>query len=213
MRCKNCGWKNSDTNSKCEKCNAALSSSIAGDSFDESPSEGFNPNTTIRENDIFPNANAGHTGNTCSECGYPLKGNEKRCPNCNHALQNNDNVNQTKPDSNPKPKNKTDTLRWWEMPGNTPSCTLKILPRENEKVNPSEINYHGDEIILSRNNTEPDNQTITSKEQAVLFHENNKWYIRDRSALKTTYVHAGEKIELKAGDILILGNRRFEFND
>ncbi len=41
--------------------------------------------------------------------------------------------------------------------------------------------------------------------------ENGKWYIKDASPLKTTYVCAKEKIELAPGDIIILGNRRFEF--
>lgn len=215
MRCKNCGWDNFDTNSKCEKCNASLKDSISENSYDESSSGGFNPNKTVREKDVFLDLSTENEANVCSECGYPLKENEKLCPNCGCSLQNNDNVNsnQTKPDFSFNNKSKTKTVPWWEMQGNTLSCSLKIIPRENEKVNQTEINFSGDEIILSRDNTEPANQTITSKEQAVLFQENNKWYIQDRSTLKTTYIHAGEKKELKSGDIIILGNRRFEFND
>jgi len=80
MRCKNCGWENSGTNSKCEKCNATLTDSIVENAYDESPSSGgFNPKKTVREKDIFVDSNTGNAGNarnSCSECGYPLKGNK-----------------------------------------------------------------------------------------------------------------------------------------
>ena len=36
--------------------------------------------------------------------------------------------------------------------------------------------------------------------------------INDKSYQKTTYVHASRKMKLEKGDIIILGNRRFEFN-
>ena len=55
--------------------------------------------------------------------------------------------------------------------------------------------------------------TITSKEQAALTYENKKWYLQDRSEQKTTFVYTTEKIELKPGDIIVLGNRRFEFDE
>ena len=65
--------------------------------------------------------------------------------------------------------------------------------------------------MLNRANTDPNNQSITSKEQAVLTFEDGAWYLEDRSDQKTTYVHAGRKTRLESGDIIILGNRRFEF--
>ena len=70
----------------------------------------------------------------------------------------------------------------------------------------------GDRIILNRANTDPANNTITSGEQAELTFENGAWYICDKSYQKTTYVHASRKMKLEKGDIIILGNRRFEFN-
>ena len=67
--------------------------------------------------------------------------------------------------------------------------------------------------MLNRSNTDEENMTITSKEQAVLIYENKKWYIQDKSEQKTTFVYTSDKIELKPGDVIVLGNRRFEFSE
>ncbi|MDR2232668.1 MAG: zinc ribbon domain-containing protein [Tannerella sp.] len=93
-----------------------------------------------------------------------------------------------------------------------PECSLTLIARENEAGNQSPLHFTGNVVRLNRNNTEPNNNTITSKEQAELTFENNKWYILDKSALKTTYLYIGEKTALKPGDIIVLGNRLFEFN-
>ncbi len=68
------------------------------------------------------------------------------------------------------------------------------------------------EIVLRRNNTEPSNSSITSKEQALLTFEDGKWYIEDKSTFQTTFVRAGRKTQLQDGDIILLGDRRFVFN-
>jgi len=86
-----------------------------------------------------------------------------------------------------------------------------MIPNANEEAVTSPLVFSGEEIILNRDNTDEGNMTITSKEQAVLTYENKKWYLQDRSEQKTTFVT--EKIELKPGDIIVLGNRRFEFDE
>ena len=218
MRCNNCGWENPGENSKCEKCSTVLSNSVLHRNeraYEESSSREFNPNKTVRENEIFGDIqqNDRESSSNCSECGYPIRESDKSCPNCNHST-NAAPRQQTRRDFEPSEKKKAGgTIPWWEMAGNTPACTLTILPRENEKINQTELNFNGDEIILTRNNTEPNNQTITSGEQAKITYENNKWYIQDKSSLKTTYIHAGEKREIQSGDVIVLGSRRFEFKD
>ena len=219
MRCNNCGWENLGGNSKCEKCGTVLSGSIPQGHervYDESSSREFNPNKTVRENEAFGNVqqNTQESESICPKCGYPIREGDQSCPNCNHSANAESPRQQTRRDFNPSEKKKTGgTIPWWEMAGNAPACTLTILPRENEKINQTELNFNGDEIILTRDNTEPNNQTITSGEQAMLTYENNKWYIQDKSSLKTTYIHAGEKREIQSGDVIVLGSRRFEFKD
>ena len=76
MRCKNCGWDNPDENTKCEKCNASLSSYTTDDetTYADDSSAELNPQTTV-------------VG--CSSCGYPVRPADTVCPNCNHSLAGN----------------------------------------------------------------------------------------------------------------------------
>lgn len=92
-----------------------------------------------------------------------------------------------------------------------PTFILKPLKRMEERHEFEEQEYEGKEVTLNRDNTEPGNPSITSRQQAVITNEEGHWYIEDRSDLKTTFVQAGQKIELHDGDIILLGNRLFEF--
>ncbi len=103
------------------------------------------------------------------------------------------------------------TINPWSMPEHGAFCTLKPIAWEGENVDHQAISYSGDNIVLNRANTDPNNQSITTKGQAELSFEDGAWYIRDKSTQKTTYVHAGRKTKLESGDIIILGNRQFEF--
>jgi hypothetical protein len=97
-------------------------------------------------------------------------------------------------------------------PGKRSYCTLTLIPDEKEPVTATLLSFSDKKIILNRANTEPGNITITSKEQALLSCENKRWFIEDRSELKTTYLYVSEKTELKSGDIIVLGDRRFLFD-
>lgn len=90
-------------------------------------------------------------------------------------------------------------------------CSLIVVPEEDEEQQPEASRYEGPEVVLNRSNTEPDNLTITSKEQAVLSFEDGKWYIENRSEMQSTLIVANRKIELQEGDIVLLGDRRFRF--
>ena len=93
-----------------------------------------------------------------------------------------------------------------------PTCSLKPLKRSNERKPLEPIDFEGEEISLTRENTDPDNSTISTECHAVITNENGKWYITDKSDAKTTFVRAGEKIEITDGSIVLLGNRLFEFH-
>ena len=92
-----------------------------------------------------------------------------------------------------------------------PKCHLTIIPEEGERTEAVKNDYEGDSIILNRENTEQDNRTITSKEQAELICEDGKWYVLNRSELGSTYLEANRKLALEPGDIIVLGDRRFKF--
>uniref|UniRef100_UPI0025B5AC54 FHA domain-containing protein n=1 Tax=Bacteroides acidifaciens TaxID=85831 RepID=UPI0025B5AC54 len=90
-------------------------------------------------------------------------------------------------------------------------CTLRPIAWEGEEVNYNPITYSGDTIILNRSNTDANNNSFTSREQAILTCEEGEWYIENRSDLRTTFIRVNGKIKLNSGDIIVLGNREFEF--
>jgi predicted Zn-ribbon and HTH transcriptional regulator len=207
IRCRNCGYDNPDENAACSKCNQPL---IAGRErhvplSSYADEENFNPRETVRETNIFTeeaSQPAPVNTSTCSKCGYPLLQSVPNCPNCKQLIQ----------DNSDSPKEDIQFGRRTVRPGKRNRCELTLIHEENEKIEPVTLSFSGEEIILNRNNTEPDNMTITSKEQAALICENKRWYIEDRSELKTTYVRVGERFELQPGDIIMLGDRCFKFD-
>lgn len=105
-----------------------------------------------------------------------------------------------------------ETINPWASPQSGTFCTLKPLAWEHEQTEHNALTFSGETILLNRANTDPNNQSITSAEQAELIFENGGWYICDKSVLNTTYLFVGRKTKLEKGDIILLGNRRFEFN-
>ena len=91
-------------------------------------------------------------------------------------------------------------------------CALKPASRTNE---PDSVlikrEYEEPQVVLNRDNLEPGNMSITSREQAVLTCENGVWYIEDHSSLQTTFVLASRKMPLQDGDIILMGDREFVF--
>ena len=94
-----------------------------------------------------------------------------------------------------------------------PAFILEPIQRMNERKPVEPAEFEGNNVTLSRENTEPGNPTISSKEQAVITHNEGHWFIEDLSDQKTTFVQASQKIELHDGDIILLGNRLFKFTE
>jgi pSer/pThr/pTyr-binding forkhead associated (FHA) protein len=87
------------------------------------------------------------------------------------------------------------------------------LKKVNERHDFEEQEYEGSEVVLKRDNTDANNPSITSRQQAVITHKDGVWYIEDKSEQKTTFVQASRKVELHDGDLILLGNRLFEFHE
>ena len=130
---------------------------------------------------------------TCRKCGMPLSPGAHFCANCGTPLR-------------------MGTINAWDQPDQD-FCTLRIIPWTGEGVDYNPVTYSGKIITLNRQNTDPNNQSITSQVQAVLTHEGDSWFIEDRSENHSTMIRVSQKTKLKRGDIIALGNRLFEFND
>jgi len=135
----------------------------------------------------------------CVFCKASVPETSQFCSNCGASLSN-----ERKTLGTIKPWTDVEQIK-------APGCSLTFITGNNEPADNASLHYTGHLIQLNRSNTDPSNQTITSKTQAELCFENDKWYIQDKSALKTTYIYAGYKIELKQDDIIVLGNRSFKF--
>lgn len=238
MRCKNCGWPNKPGEQNCVKCHAPLT---AAEEVDIPPIPGAAPagadcQQTVRESDVFgPGADAPEAvppspetkEERCPRCGYPLRQGADKCPNCNYQLSGpaTPQYKKTRLGDNGggQPRQPTRHVGGGKFGGTvnpymesvavTPSFVLKPVKRVNERHELEELEFEGQETVLNRDNTEPGNPSITSRRQAVVSQENGHWYIEDASDQKTTFVQAARKTELHDGDIILLGNRLFEFHE
>lgn len=131
---------------------------------------------------------------TCDKCGKEVSVTYSFCPYCNEPI-----------------RQKTVFVRRHNIAPPKPKCSLTVIPDEGEGIEARKNSYEGNQVMLTRENTEPENRSITSKEQAELVCEEGKWYILNHSELCTTAVEAGRKLEIQPGDVIVLGDRRFKF--
>lgn len=216
MRCNNCGWENPDTSTVCEKCRATLSrADMAGNGWHGEESESLRG--TVSERKVFggmpepgvASADGGSQfGSVCPRCGYALRHGVSVCPNCGCRISG---VDKPSAPRNTVSTSRPGTVNPYKSAGQEARCFLTPVARDGERETPGEIEFSGLEAVLNRDNTDPGNQTITSREQALMTYEGGSWYIEDKSELRTTFVQAGRKTRLEDGDIILLGNRMFEF--
>lgn len=239
MRCRNCGWENPEGQSKCEKCHVSLCDATPVHKPTTPVSDRMK--STVAEGVVFSEPVPVSSPKTCPKCGYPLSDGATSCPNCNHELQSAPTARQNvkcascgaELDSSakfcsscgaptnvakPQPRRIQGSAMGTVMGGpvsgpqsSNKFCTLKPIAWEGEDVNYNPITYSGDTIILNRSNTDANNNSITSREQAILTCEDGEWYIENRSDLRTTFIRVNGRVKLTSGDIIVLGNREFEF--
>lgn len=182
----------------------------------------------------------------CPKCGYPLRPDVDKCPNCKSQISGAPAPTPrpapkpaaqpaaAQPASNPaaggftrqatvmgnqpfiKPSavmGGTINPLTMQQPEPEPAFTLTLQPRDGEVLADKVRDFEGKETVLNRDNLEADNNTITSRRQAVITFEDGKWYVTDNSSLHTTFVRSGNKIEIHSGDTILMGSRMFVFNE
>ncbi len=227
MRCNNCGWDNPSTSMRCEKCNAPQKGSMVQETNHGSPdASSGNLNETIKgarpsgpyidaPNESVKSGAPGAAA-SCPFCGYPNSAGAVKCISCKKPLKNNDSEDEhrgnRKTGGDPlktTPPGRMETETPWSR-RNSQKFSLKQLTTENQVK--QTLDYSGEKVILNRDNTIPNNSTITSNQQAVIFNKEGKWFITDKSSLQTTFIRPGSPVEIKKGDIILLGDSRFEFD-
>ena len=216
MRCKNCGWPNRPGETICQKCGTPLDSEKNFDDvYAASPSH---MNATIPEQDAFGGKESEER--ICPKCGYPLRNNASKCPNCNYDVEpvrfaNAEMNHRATRMENPAQESSdlSGTINPYMMnAAPEPTFILRPMKRLNEKKELTDLEYEGKKVILTRSNTEADNLSITSQNQAVIINSEGKWFIEDLSEQGTTFIRVSKKTEIQEGDTILLGNRLFEFH-
>lgn len=228
MRCNNCGWDNSPNSQRCEKCNVPLKGSMVegvkpepqfnkGVEVDESIKSTIRnghvelpfidePNV-VNANTYTPQADKSDLeGVCCEKCKYPLLPGTSVCPKCGFSLKREEAPIPQKEKATPNFRKTVDIYNVINK-----GCKLIPIQKKGEYSAPQPI-FFSDTATLNRSNTEQDNNTITSKEQAELIFNDGKWFIQDKSELMSTFVRSGKITELHRGDIIMLGDRKFEFD-
>lgn len=193
-------------------------------------------NASASVQQVQPRPTVVQSGGSCPKCGYPLMDGFSSCPRCGATVDSPTRPAPKETDVEPlamttcdkcgkevsatfaycpycseKIQAKTVFVRRHHIEAPKPKCSLTLVPEKDEQKEAAANEYEGASVLLKRENTEPDNRSITSKEQAELICENGTWYILNHSELCSTAVEANRKIALEPGDIIVLGDRRFKF--
>ena len=216
MRCRNCGWSNPDGASLCEKCKQPLDGNqnviATANECERIQPVQENLRKTIRESGPYVANNYEDQSSKkqevcCPKCGYPVIPGSEYCPSCGSELSSPSNIVPPK-----RPIARNATINPWARRDNF--CSLSPIDWNGQIVaNAGNKEEFQDQALLTRENTMPDNKTITSKEQAELLFKDGRWTIVDKSEQHTTFVLASREIELQNGDVVMLGNQLFRFND
>lgn len=170
--------------------------------------EKFDPKATVREFEHGQISETTNRPNECPECGYELD-DEGVCANCGKQLKEETEVQECVPNfkKTVRPQHKS---RFHSEEDKCPNFNLSLVSDNGERF--FTMNYKGREVILNRENTEKDNNTITSQKQATIkLGDDGRWTIVDNSEMQSTFVQAAHPIKLEHGDYILLGDRIFRF--
>lgn len=222
MKCHFCNWDNPEGRTKCEKCDHDLQPDMVESSshVHERPttrkpvdSPMNNLKKTINESEFkrmqqHINRTVSEEKNMCPECHLELEDGE--CPSCGYKKQN---ENELKSESKMN-NNKNKKTQRWDPKAEAVKGRFVLTPLSGKTRLPENdpITFSGNEVELSRENTDPDNSTITSKTQAVVAFDKDKWTITDKSDFQSTFVQASRQVELQDGDLILLGNQLYRFD-
>lgn len=191
MRCASCGYQNVSHASKCIKCNESL---LGADSIGEQKAS--QSNAEVKKTVI---------GKAADPKDFIDQNNEVKS-----SPSNSSGKNEPTPSENP-----SEMLRATINPWNQPRFeTIEFVPleRDGQTKQPS-VSFQSDQpiIALNRDNLDPDNPTITRKDQAELTFDSGQWQIKDRSSIGT-FLKLSESHTLKDGDQVLMGDRIFTIN-
>lgn len=213
MKCKNCGEEIPKESKKCKYCKQPVEQKKQPSPMESSEKKTKRKTETEVIEILKGTIPEDSTQNQqiqveeCPTCHIPLEDDE--CPLCGYKKEN--KKEEPKQEKEMK-KIGSETIRWDHVTEIEKGCfVLNPLSAKTGKAEGDPIPFNGSEVELTRENTAPDNKTITSKVQALMTFTNGEWTITDKSELKSTFVQASRPIILKNGDLIFLGSQLYEF--
>lgn len=235
IRCNNCNTRNPVGALRCKECNVALDGSMVV----SRPAQKAEFDATIKDNPISsatmnfqrdePRLAPGMLA--CIRCAYPNLSSAKNCAQCGSVLENptslptqqnmdpsNEHQAKSTPQVHPLKGQEANqqlgnaTVNPWLVYTPQPKrFGLRPIAKQGEDELPS-IEFTDNRNELSRDNLDPNNQTITGKLQAAIEWKDGQWYITNHSEQKTTFIRIEGEVALKKGDVILVGDRLFEFD-
>ena len=218
MRCDNCGWNNPEGIEKCQKCNQVLQPVIEQPAFvpetkvSPMPANDMSYKATTIDAGKFANSNVKEIKTIeCPKCSYPLTGGTDICPNCGtNCIQSQEaNVMGSKSDMKKTVLEFDRTAHAYTESQNT-RFTDKLTPIDNFDGSFKQIELEKNEVAVGKN--ELNGNMISTDVQTLFTNRDGKWFIRNsEDAPMMTFVSASHEIELRKGDIVVIGNVRYMF--
>ncbi|WKZ64705.1 MAG: hypothetical protein QY315_07825 [Saprospiraceae bacterium] len=225
--CNNCKSINPPNATNCRQCKAQL----ANPRF--SGSEKSSDQLEIKSESALPAPQQRKPRrNVCPVCSYPNQPISNECVKCHTPLLS---VNPTVPKDEPskeintqkqpapnkiperkEPDQQADSLNMtinpWAQQPVIPDEFCLIPLKSDYSASGDPISLENAENNLNRDKLDPGNMTITSSSQAIVQQRGGKWLIRDTSSMQTTFVKVQGEMELRDGDIILMGNKIFKFS-
>ena len=189
----------------CPRCHYPLNGSFCANCGYEVSNSSVTPEESQQEkidNDIIEKIKNRQT--KCPNCNADVPAKFLYCPYCGTSIPQTtiDIYSLKNEDKNPK-----------EKPSVHHRFSLTPIVGNNEAPSDKHIlELDDNKIVLNRENTDPGNRTITSKEQAEVRFEEGKWMLENLSEYNSTFIAATHPLELHPGDIILMGDQRFSFD-
>lgn len=198
LRCPKCTYPVTSKLNSCPNCGVDFTNTESGNVSGNKPQDKIDK--------VCDDKNLFDFTNICDNCNKEVPGEYSFCPYCGSKII----MKTRKIDYHVTPTPEPDEEQGTEEPVSG-VCRLIPLTEDNTPIGSTEKKFEGSTIVLNRKNTDPNNRTITSKEQAKLYFIDGKWYVENFSQYNSTLLVVGRKMELQPDDIIILGDRKFKF--
>ena len=202
IRCQKCGFSNQPDAVHCLKCRTSLGEEEAQAPAQQDFKLHSKKTIVIAPNEALPWDQGSNQGNRLRE---PLIRNRPK-PEPQPAAPQAAAPQGATPQGDTQHAG-TKTVRR-VVPGDR-TCHLIALSPEETPLR--KIDLRGDNITLDRTMLDAGNNSISRSGHASIYQKDGKWYLENKTALRTTFIQVNGPMQLSDGDVVLLGDSLFKF--